>query len=59
MACNITETLDNLVCTAYVDFGKSLDRFGQLSRTKNDSNYLDIKQKVFKRENKDAEFRLR
>ena len=27
--------------------------------TKNDSNYLDIKLKVFKREDKNAEFRLR
>ena len=27
--------------------------------TKNDSNYLDIKPKVFNRENKNAEFRLR
>ena len=40
-------------------FWKSLDRFGQLSRTKNDSNCLDIKLKVFKREDKNAEFRLR
>ena len=42
-----------------MDFGKSLDRFGQFFWTKNDSNYLDIKLKVFKREDKNAEFRLR
>ena len=42
-----------------MDFGKSLDRFGQFSWTNNDSNYLDIKLKVFKREDKNAEFRLR
>ena len=42
-----------------MDFGQNQDRFGQLSRTRNDSNYLDIKLKVFKRENKKAEFRLR
>ena len=42
-----------------MDFGKSSDRFGQFSWTKNDSNYLDNKLKVFKREDKNAEFRLR
>ena len=59
MAYNTTETLDKLACTDYVDFGKSQDRFGRFSWSKNDSNYLDIKLKVFKREDKDAEFRLR
>ena len=42
-----------------MNFGKSSDRLGQFSSTKNDSNYLDIKLKVFKREDKNAEFRLR
>ena len=59
MAYNTTETLDKLIFTDCMDFGKSLDRFGQFSWTKNDSNYLDIKQKVFKREDKNADFRLR
>ena len=59
MAYNTTETLDELACTDYVDFGKSQDRFGCFSWSKNDSNYLDIKLKVFKREDKNAEFRLR
>ena len=59
MAYNTTETLDKLACTDYVDFGKCQDRFGQFSWSKNDSNYLDIKLKVFKREDKNAEFRLR
>ena len=59
MAYNTTASLDKLTCTDYVDFGKSLDRFGTISRTKNDSNYLDIKLKVFNREDKNAEFRLR
>ena len=59
MAYNTTETLDKLTCTDYVDFGKSQDRFGRFCWSKNDSNYLDIKLKVFKRENKNAEFRLR
>ena len=59
MAYNTTETMDKLACTDYVDFGKSQDRFGRFSWSKKDSNYLDIKLKVFKREGKNAEFRLR
>ena len=59
MAYNTTASLDKLICTDYVDFGKSSDKFGRLSWTKNDSNYLDIKLKVFEREDKNAEFRLR
>ena len=59
MTYNTTETLDKLACTDYVDFGKSQDRFGRSSWTKNDSNYLDAKLKVFKREDKTSEFRLR
>ena len=59
MAYNTTETLDKLTCTDYVHFGKCHYRFGRFSWSKNDSNYLDIKLKVFKREDKFAEFRLR
>ena len=59
MANNTTETLNKLACTDYVDFGKSQDRFGRFSWPRNDSNYLDNKLKVFKREDKNAEFRLR
>ena len=59
MDYNTTETLDKLACTDYVDFGKSQDRFGRFSWSKNDSKYLDINLKVFKREDKNAEFRLR
>ena len=59
MAYNTTETLDNLACTDYVDFGKSQDRFGRFSWSKIDSNCLDFKLKVFKRGAKNAEFRLR
>ena len=59
MAYNTTASLDKRTCTNYVDFGKSSDRFGRFSWTKNDSNYLDIKLKVFKREDRNAEFRLR
>ena len=59
MAYNTTASLDKLTFTDYVDFGKSQDRFGRFSWSKNDSNYLDNKLKVFKREDKNAEFRLR
>ena len=59
MAYNTTENLDKLACTNYVDCGKTQDRFGRIFWSKHDSNYLDIKLKVFKREDKNAEFRLR
>ena len=59
MAYNTTASLDKLTCTGYVAFGKCQDRFGRFSWTKNDSNYLDFKVKVFKREDKNAELRLR
>ena len=59
MAYNTTLSVSKLTCTNYVDFGRSSDRFGRFSWTKNDSNYLDINLKVFKREEKNAEFRLR
>ena len=42
-----------------MDFGKCQERFGRISSSKNDSNYLDIKLKVFKREDKKAGFQLR
>ena len=58
MAYNTTASLDKLTCTDYVDFGNSQDRFGRFSWTKIDSNYLNNKLKVFKREDKDAEFQL-
>ena len=59
MAYNTTASLEKLKCTDYVDFGKCQDRFGRISWSKNDSKYLDNKLKVFKREDKNAEFRLR
>ena len=59
MAYNTTASLDKLACTDHVDFGKCQDRYGRFSWTKNDSNYLDNKLKVFKRKDKNAEFRLR
>ena len=59
MTYTTTASLYKLTCTDYMDFGKSLDRFGRFSWARNDSNYLDIKLKVFKREDKNAEFGLR
>ena len=49
--------MDKLTCTDYVDFGKCQDRFGQFSLSKNDSDYLDVKFKVFRKDDK-KEFRL-
>ena len=57
MAHNTTASLDKLTCTNYVDFGKCQDRFGQFSWSKNDSNYLDLKLKIFRKDDK-KEFRL-
>ena len=59
MAYNTTANLDKLACTNYVNFGKCQERFGQISWSKSDSNYLVIKLKVFKREDKNAYIRLR
>ena len=56
MAYNTTASLDKLTCTDYVDFGNCQDRFGRFSWSKNDSNYLDVKLKVFRKDDK-KEFR--
>ena len=50
-------SLEMLTCTDYVDFGKCQDRFGQFSWSKNNSNYLDVKLKVFRKDDK-KKFRL-
>ena len=52
IAQNTTASLDKLTCTDYMDFGKCQDRFGQFSSSKNDSNYLDVKLKIFKKDDK-------
>ena len=57
MAYNTTASSDKLTCTYYVDFGKSQDNFGRFTWSKNDSNYLDVKLKVFKKDDK-KEFQL-
>ena len=50
MAYNTTAFLDKLACTNFVDFGKCQDRFGRISWSKNSFDYLDVKLKVFKRD---------
>ena len=57
MAYNTSASLDKLTCTDYMDFSKFQDRFGQFSWSKNDSNYWDVKLKVFRKDVK-KEFRL-
>ena len=57
MAHNTNASLDKLTCTDYVDFGKCRDRFGRFSCSKNDSNDLDVKLKVFRKDDK-KEFQL-
>ena len=52
MAYNITASLGKLTCTDYVDLAKCQDGFGRFSWSKNDSNYLDVKLKVFKKDDK-------
>ena len=50
MAYNTTDSFNKLRCIDYVDFGKCQDRFGQFFWSKNDSNYLDVKLNVFKKD---------
>ena len=57
MTYNTTASLDKLTCTDYVEFGKCQDRFRQFFWSKNDSNYLEVKLKVFRKDDK-KEFRL-
>ena len=57
MAHNTTATLNKVACTDYVDFGKCQDRFGRTSCSKNSFDYLDVKLKVFKKDD-NKEFRL-
>ena len=57
MAYNTIASLDKLTCTDYVDFDKRQNRFGRFFWSKNHSNYLDVKLKVFRKGDK-KEFRL-
>ena len=49
MAYNTTASLSKLTCTDYVNFGTFQDRFGQFSWYEKDSNFSDVKLKVFKK----------
>ena len=57
MVYNTTASSDKLTCTDYVDFVKCQDRLGRFSWCKNDTNYLDVKLKVFRKNDK-KELRL-
>ena len=57
IAYNTTASLDKLTSTHSVDFGNCHDRFGQFSWSLKNSNYLDVKLKVFKKDD-NKEFRL-
>ena len=57
MAYNTTASLDKLTCTDYEEFGECQNRFGRFSRSKKDSNYLDVKLKAFKKDDSKG-FRL-
>ena len=57
MAYNTTATFDKLAFRGYVDLGKCQDRFGRTSWSKNSLDYLDVKLKVFKRD-ENTQFRL-
>ena len=50
MSYNTTASLDKLTCTDYKEFGKCQDRSGHFSWSKNNSNYLDVKLKAFKKD---------
>ena len=52
MAYNTTASLDKLICTNYVEFGRCQDIFGRSFWSKNDSNFLDVKLKVFRKDDK-------
>ena len=57
MTYNPTASFDKLTCIDFVDFGKRQDRFGWLSWSKKDSNYLDVKPEVIKKDD-NRDFRL-
>ena len=57
MTHNTTDSRDKLTFTDHLEFGKCQDRFGHFFLSKNDSNYLDVKLKVFKKDD-NKEFRL-
>ena len=57
MAQNTTAFLDKLACSDYVEFGKCQDRFGRNFWSKNSTDNLHVKLKVFKKD-EDKECRM-
>ena len=57
MSYNTTASLVKLTCTDCKDYGKYQERFGRFSWSKIDSNYFNVKLKVFKKDD-NKEFRL-
>ena len=50
MAYNTTTTLDKVACSDYVEFGKRQDRFGRTSSSKKSFHCLNVKLKVFRKD---------
>ena len=50
MESAMNATLDKSLCTDFVDFGKHQDQFGRFSWSKNETNYLEVQFKVFKKD---------
>ena len=57
IAYNTTSSLDKQICTDFADFGKCQDTFGHFSWSKIHSNFLDVKLKVFEKDD-NKKFRL-
>ena len=57
MACNTTASLDKLIWTDNVEFGHWQDRLEQFCCSRTDCKYLDVKLKVFKKDD-NKKFRL-
>ena len=57
MTYNIVASMDKPTCTDDEDFAKCQDRLGRFFWSKSDSNYLDVKLKVFKKDDRKL-FRL-
>ena len=53
----IDASIDRLFCTDFVDFGQSHDKIEFFSSSGTDTNYLDVKRKVFKKDD-NKNFRL-
>ena len=57
MAQNTFAFLHKLICTNFVDFRKSEDKFGRFSLSKKDSNYLNLNQHQVLKRDRNRDFR--